>query len=154
MRPSFARFARLAAPVIVAVTAAACGTTAGPTPLPAPPPPKQASITVTASNAVVGLSPLVGFNFRLAFDLGAREAGGLGAKVNFIRCEFLDASGNEVERQEVGSNTLGRIEANGSLSGRIIVDFNDGRSASARVRVSFTDDGGHTLEATITIGLV
>jgi len=143
---------RLAVPVLVAVTAAACGSTTSPTPIVTQPPrPSKANIVVTAANATVGGSPRGGFNYRLEFDLSARETAGLGAKFNFLRCDFRDRNGNNIERQEAGSNQLNRIEANASLSQRITVDFNDSRADTVLVTLNATDDNGNVLEVQFTI---
>src|SRR6185295_11453635 len=66
--------------------------------------PSRASITATFSNAVWSLSPRGVFNYRLAFDLTIRESAGLSAKLNFLRADFRDTNGNNIERQEAGSN--------------------------------------------------
>lgn len=112
---------------------------------------KAARIEGTFSNAEWSLSPTAQFNFRLAFDVTLRESNGTAAKLNFLRVEFRDQNGNNVERQEAGSNRLSTIPANGTLSDRITVDFNDGRTSSALVIISATDDTGQTHEIRLTI---
>lgn len=113
--------------------------------------PSRATITATFSNAVWSLSPRAGFNFRLAFDLTIRESAGLSAKLNFLRADFRDGNGNNIERQEAGSNVLATLAASGTLTDRILVDFNDGRASSALVTINFTDAKGNVLEVQVTI---
>jgi len=153
MRKRLAPWMRLVVPALVAVSAVGCGSETGPTPPPVtqPPRPSKANIIVTVGNVTVAASPRSGFRYRLAFDLTLRETAGLGAKLNFIRCDFRDSSGAAVERQEAGSNTLNRVEANASLTGRLTVDFNDSRTATVLLTVSATDDNGNPLEVTFLI---
>jgi len=134
--------------LVLSVTACG-GSTSSPTPVNTGP--SRATITATFSNAVWGLSPRVGFNYRLAFDLTIRESAGLSAKLNFLRADFRDGNGNNIERQEAGSNVLSTLAASGTLTDRILVDFNDGRASSALITINFTDAKGNVLEVQVTI---
>ena len=110
-----------------------------------------ARLTATFANATWDLSPRANFNYRLAFDLTIRESAGTGARLNFLRADFRDGSGRFLERQEAGSNSLNSISANGTLSDRITIDFNDGNTSSAFITISATDQLGNTVEMTMTI---
>jgi hypothetical protein len=147
------KLSRSAGPLVAAslvLVLAACG---GNPVTPTPPPPvrRPANLTATFSNAAWSLSPRANFNFRLAFDVTLRESNGTAARLNFLRVEFLDPSGRFLERQEAGSNLLNTIAANGTLSDRITVDFNDGNTSSALVIINATDDTGQTHEMRLTI---
>jgi hypothetical protein len=147
------KLSRSAGPLVAAslvLVLAACGSSPV-TPTPPPPQRRPANLTATFSNAVWSLSPRAQFNYRLAFDLTLRESNGTAARLNFLRVEFRDSSGRFLERQEAGSNTLNAIGANGTLSDRITVDFNDGNTSSALVIINATDDTGQTHEMRIVI---
>jgi hypothetical protein len=144
---------RAAGPLAAAFMVLVLGACEG-SPVQSTPPPavrRPASLTGTFSNAVWGLSPRAQYNYRLAFDVTLRESNGTAARLNFLRVDFRDQGGNFVERQEAGSNVLTSIAANGSLSDRITVDFNDGRTSSALVIISATDDTGQTHEIRLVI---
>jgi hypothetical protein len=142
----------------LAVGLVACGgDMPGPTPLPAPTPtpaPRKASVAMSLANATVGVSPRAGFRYRLEFDVTVRESAGVGADLNFLRVDFLDANGGLLERQEAGANRLSRLPAGGTLADHAVVDFNTGGVAVALVSLNLTDDGGNTQEAQVRIRFV
>lgn len=142
--------ARLMAGAMV-LSLVACGGQKVTPPPPPPPQVKQAQLTATFANATWELSPRTNFNYRLSFDLTVRETAGTGAKLNFLRADFRDSNGSFVERQEAGSNALNRINGNSTLSDRITIDFNDGRTSSAFITLNAIDDTGRIVEMTMTI---
>lgn len=141
---------RAAAGAALASLIACGGSSPTPTPSVAPPRP-PARLTATFANATWDLSPRANFNYRLAFDLTIRESAGTSARLNFLRADFRDGNGRFLERQEAGSNVLNSIAANGTLSDRITIDFNDGNTSSAFITINATDQLGNTVEMTMTI---
>ncbi|MBI3931981.1 MAG: hypothetical protein HY317_01075 [Acidobacteria bacterium] len=138
----------------IAASLAACGGGGGNDILtnPPPPPPTQpsqpsrANVAMSIANPSLRLSPRGGFNYRLEFDVTVRESAGVGATLNFMRADFLDAGGAFLERQEAGSNVLNRLQANGTLAGHAEVDFNTGRVSVAVITLGYRDDRGNSGE--------
>jgi hypothetical protein len=156
-RLSRAATLRIALAGLLVVPFAACGSSGGGTPAPNPVPagPSRASITVTCSAFTLTLSPLQGFNYRISFPCTITESAGLGANLNFVRASFT-AGGVEIERQEIGANTIiavngsNRIPASGRLQGNFVFDFNAGNATGGRLEFNFTDDRGNNGSGTFT----
>jgi hypothetical protein len=128
----------------------------GPNPVPTPAPVSAAVLRVEqTATATLCVSPLSGFNFRIFIPFRITESAGLGANVNFVRFSLL-RGGAEVERHEIGANDIIRvagtnhISANGSISGRLIFDFNQSNFDTDRTEFNFTDDRSNNQSATLT----
>ena len=115
--------------------------------------PSQASIVVSVPNQA-GIA--TGQGNLVAFDIRMVETAGLGADINFIRLEIFRATGEFVERQEIGAGALiqqtgsNRIEANSIRLLPVVFRFNATvqRGRTMRLTIGFTDDRGNNLGAT------
>jgi hypothetical protein len=158
-RLSRAAALRIALAGLLAVPIAACGGGGGGGGTPAPnpvPQVTQARITVTCSPYTLALSPLAAFNFRITIPCTVSESAGLGANMNFVRLR-LTVGGVEIERQEIGANTIisqtgsNRLNASQSRTNNYIFDFNSAAATGGILEFNFTDDRGNNLTATFTI---
>jgi hypothetical protein len=142
---------RIALVALLAMPFASCGGSSNSptTPTTQPPGPSQANITVTYSNIAWQAGGVPGKTYAFAFTLTAKETAGLSAKGNFIRADFYDGgngTGTNVERAEIGGDTLGTLAANGSESLPLLAGFNAGSAASVIMTTNFTDAKGNVLE--------
>jgi len=144
------RWLLVAAALGLAVGLPACGGGGGgTTPTTTPPGPSQAAITVTYANPVWALGGASGFTYSFGFTVTIREIAGLGSKGNFLRADFyngVNGTGTLVERQEVGGNILGHLNASTSESLPLVVGFNAGSTSSVVMTLNVTDDKGNTLQ--------
>lgn len=95
----------------------------------------------------------VGGGAVLTFDLGVVESAGVGAHINFVRLDMYAATGEFIERQEIGANQIGSalgsnyIRGGGSVRARVTFPFRSTIKAGRTfdVIVDFTDDRGNHL---------
>jgi hypothetical protein len=151
-RLSRAATLRVALAGLLAVPIAACGggSSGGGTTTPSTPSgPSQAAVTVSYTNTSWSLGGVSGFTYSFGFTITIRETAGLGVRGNFLRADFYDGAngtGALVERQEVGSNILGSLAANGTETQNLLVGFNAGSASSVVMTLNVTDARGNVLE--------
>lgn len=134
------------------------GSPTSPTSVPSPSPPpttapssSQASLAVQVSN--VEVAEMAGGGAVLTFDLGVIESAGVGAHMNFVRLDMYAATGEFIERQEIGASQISAalgsnyVRGGGAVLARVTFPFRStikvGRTFD--VVVDFTDDRGNHL---------
>ena len=130
-------------------------TTPTPTPTPAPALPTSADIDVEILGSGAATS---GQGNAVIFILEIVESGGLGANINFIRVDVFRATGEFVERSEVGAGEItrqtgtNRLLANETRELTVVMGFRatvkSGRTIT--LTVGMTDDQGNNHDFTTT----
>ena len=144
--------------LVACLVVAGCGDgTTTPTEMPtttttsAPTGPNQASITTNITNPVVFTEMGVQV---FTFDMEINESAGLGANINFARLELFRATGEFLERKEIGAGAIAagvgdnRIEGGTTEAVSVLFTFTSAikTGRSVVLTVNFTDDRGIGLE--------
>ncbi len=159
MRRSFLALPLMMLSLVVMPCCGSDSTTAPSEPPPTTAPPlAQANITATG-NGVLVVHPSVGSTFAVAMETPIRiqETAGGTADWNFARFSLF-LNGAEVERGEIGSNTISsagfsRIAANSTVTPTLIFRFNAANFTSVTITLGFGDvNRGGTFEVQIPFG--
>src|SRR5262245_22959260 len=131
---------------MMSLLAACGGSSSSPTPTATPtPPPPNAAVSANGNGNLV-VHPSAVSTFALAFEapVRVRETGGGTADWNFVRLQFFNASGREIERTEFGADVIrtagaNRINPNSDASYRLALRFNSDDFEDLTITLGFTD---------------
>lgn len=105
----------------------------------------------------VSYSSRPGFSYTAVFTCTIRETAGVGAAANYVRAQFTNSAGAEIERQEISSADLiaqlgtNRVGPGTTFTGNFRFDFNSGSNNMGGVLTfNFTDDRLNVLSATFS----
>jgi len=145
--------------LILSLLATGCGDGGGPTTTPT----NTTTTTAGPTAAVIlldvldfGLFSASGGGAVFAVELRMRETAGLGANINYIRLDYLKATGELEERAEIGANDiiseLGTNRIGPNATWQEVVGFlfraSIKKGRMLIVIVNLTDDRGNTVDLT------